>query len=81
MCRIFTEFQLTKSLIGFKELAQLSTSGVFMAVPTIYFKLITHFESLAVEATRTLKRHENVSLLSHGFRMGAGPLQLSVMEK
>ena len=52
--------------------------NVFMAVPTIYYKLITYFETLAIEKQNSLRA------CMHKFRLmvcGSAALPVSVMEK
>jgi malonyl-CoA/methylmalonyl-CoA synthetase len=62
----------------FKKIHENSFQGVFMAVPTIYFKLIAHFESLSESQQAELKT------AMKGFRLmvsGSAALPISVMEK
>lgn len=73
-CEFLPEF----SPQGLFELFNQGRVDVFMAVPTIYFKLIAHFESLAPEEQKKL----TASLRK--FRLmvsGSAALPVSVMEK
>ncbi|MEA5457724.1 acyl-CoA synthetase [Arcicella sp. LKC2W] len=61
-----------------KRMAESGINGVFMAVPTIYFKLIAHFETLEESTQKALT--ENMKT----FRLmvsGSAALPVSVMEK
>ena len=61
-----------------KKMAESGVNGVFMAVPTIYFKLIAHFETLNEPIQKALT--ENMKT----FRLmvsGSAALPVSVMEK
>lgn len=61
-----------------KKMAESGVKGVFMAVPTIYFKLIAHFETLNESEQKALT--ENMKT----FRLmvsGSAALPVSVMEK
>lgn len=60
------------------ELFETNSINVFMAVPTIYFKLMTNLESLSLQEQLRLKQ------LMSGFRLmvcGSAALPISVMEK
>ena len=62
----------------FKKINASQQQGVFMAVPTIYFKLITHFESLPEAEQKNLRN------AMRSFRLmvsGSAALPVSVMEK
>lgn len=73
-----SEFSAQKVFDWFQKIAQLSVSGVFMAIPTIYFKLITHFESLAVEEQQLFSNAMKTFRLMVS---GSAALPVSVMEK
>jgi malonyl-CoA/methylmalonyl-CoA synthetase len=72
------EFAAVKVFDWFQKIAQRSVSGVFMAVPTIYFKLIAHFESLVIEEQQTLSNAMKTFRLMVS---GSAALPVSVMEK
>lgn len=62
----------------FQQIAQQQQVGVFMAVPTIYFKLIAHFETLPTTQQQAL------TAAMTAFRLmvsGSAALPVSVMEK
>jgi malonyl-CoA/methylmalonyl-CoA synthetase len=74
----FMNFSAEGVFSWMKRIAQAKKQGVFMAVPTIYFKLITYFENLA-EAEKV----ELTNCMKH-FRLmisGSAALPVSVMEK
>jgi len=73
-CRFLPEFDAASVFDVFKK----GEVNLFMAVPTIYFKLIAYFESLPVEEQRIL------SEAMKRFRLmvsGSAALPLGVMEK
>jgi malonyl-CoA/methylmalonyl-CoA synthetase len=72
------EFAPQKVFNWFQKMAQLSVSGIFMAVPTIYFKLIAHFESLVVEEQQALSNAMKTFRLMVS---GSAALPVSIMEK
>ena len=60
------------------ELFKTNSINVFMAVPTVYFKLMTYLESISMEEQASLKQ------LMTGFRLmvcGSAALPVSVMER
>lgn len=72
------EFLPSYSAEGVFQAFQKGKINVFMAVPTIYFKLIAHWESLAVE------QQTQISETLSTFRLmvsGSAALPVSVMEK
>ena len=72
------EFLPSFSAIGLFDTFKKAHINVFMAVPTIYFKLITHWESLPTDEQKEL-----TTILSR-FRFmvsGSAALPVSVMEK
>ena len=62
----------------FAKTAQAGHMGVFMAVPTIYFKLIAHFETLDNDQQTSLTASLNTFRLMVS---GSAALPVSVMEK
>jgi malonyl-CoA/methylmalonyl-CoA synthetase len=72
------EFAAANVFGWFQKIAQLNVSGVFMAVPTIYFKLIAHFESLPVEEQKSLSKAMKTFRLMVS---GSAALPVSVMER
>ena len=73
-CEFIPEFSAAEIFNLFEK----GDLNVFMAVPTIYFKLITYWESLAVEKQQSLKE------CMQKFRLmvcGSAALPVSVMEK
>lgn len=73
-----SDFSPSNVFEWFQKIAQLNVSGVFMAVPTIYFKLIAHFEGLAVEEQQALSKAMATFRLMVS---GSAALPVSVMEK
>lgn len=72
------EFSAQKIFDWFLQISQQGSQGVFMAVPTIYFKLIAHFETLPIE------QQQHLSVAMKSFRLmvsGSAALPVSVMEK
>ncbi len=72
------QFSAQKVFDWFLKVAKDHNQGVFMAVPTIYFKLIAHFETLDTEQQQKLKT------VMSGFRLmvsGSAALPISIMEK
>jgi len=72
------QFSAQRVFDWFQHIAQQNQVGVFMAVPTIYFKLIAHFETL----TDTQKQALTAAMKT--FRLmisGSAALPVSVMEK
>lgn len=73
-----SEFSAQGVFDWFLSTYQQKVQGVFMAVPTIYFKLITHFENLDPEQQQVL------ATAMKSFRLmvsGSAALPVSVMEK
>jgi len=73
-CEFITQF----SAQGVFKIFSRQEVNVFMAVPTIYFKLITHWESLSAEEQTALKRTMSA------FRLmvcGSAALPASVMDR
>ena len=73
-CEFLPQFSADGVFKIFKE----EKLNVFMAVPTIYFKLIAHFENLAEN------EQEELRYIMSGFRLmvsGSAALPVSVMEK
>ena len=73
-----SEFSASKVFDWFLKFPNAGTVGVFMAVPTIYFKLIAHFETLPADEQQAL------SDAMRTFRLmvsGSAALPVSVMKK
>lgn len=61
-----------------KKMAESGVNGIFMAVPTIYFKLIAHFETLDDSTQKALTENMRTFRLMVS---GSAALPVSVMEK
>lgn len=72
------QFSAQRVFDWFEQIARQNQVGVFMAVPTIYFKLIAHFETLPATQQQALTAAMNTFRLMVS---GSAALPVSVMEK